>query len=72
MGRIVEKRNRTKIILTIGKQNLICYDCKDLKTHSLPYNPTHLCVDRPHSVNLLLYNMLNLKALLFKVVGESD
>ena len=30
------------------------------------HNPTHLCVDRLHNVNLLLYNMFNLKAPLFK------
>jgi hypothetical protein len=29
-------------------------------------NPTHLCVDRLHNVNLLLYNMFNLKAPFFK------
>jgi hypothetical protein len=33
------------------------------------HNPTHLCVDRLQNVNLLLYNMFNLKAPLFKGVG---
>jgi hypothetical protein len=32
------------------------------------HNPTHLCVDRLHNVNLLLYNMFSLKAHLFKGV----
>ena len=31
------------------------------------HNPTHLCVDRLHNVNLLLHNIFNLKSPLFKL-----